>query len=346
MDMQAVRLSLPDRVRYFSQRAAWFAAGAAFGSVVGRATGVKPVAPSRATVLALRDRLVKLVKSDLRNVELGHYPRELLSTSLSKQIVRALPMLARDAPLFAARKRHGNFKDLPAHLALEEFPPYYRRNFHWQSDGYLSDASAAVYEASVELLFRGTADVMRRQVIPHLSRMQSDGEPFHRLLDLGAGTGGMLAMFARCFGELHLEGIELSPFYANEANRRLGARAHVSAGNAETLSAAQSSYDAVTSVFLFHELPRRARRNVLREAFRVLRPGGLLVIEDSSQYSDAPELRDVLDGFPREFHEPYYLDYLTDPLPELVREAGFVVEAHESHMVATVVAARKPRYAA
>lgn len=344
--MPTVRLSVPDRVRYFSQRAAWFAAGAAFGTVVGRATGIKRVPPSRATVLALRKRLVKLVKADLNNVELGHYPRELLSTSLSKQIVRALPALVRDAPLFAARKRTGNFKDLPTHVELEAFPAYYRRNFHWQSDGYLSDASAAVYEASVELLFRGTADVMRRQLIPHLSRFQSSGEPFDRLLDLGTGTGGMLAMFARCFGELHLGGIDLSPFYASEASRRLGARAHVIAGNAESLSAPRGSYDAVTSVFMFHELPRRARRNVLKEAYRVLRPGGLLVIGDSSQYSDAPELREVLDAFPREFHEPYYLDYLADPLPEIAREAGFVVEAHESHMVATVVAARKPRSAA
>jgi ubiquinone/menaquinone biosynthesis C-methylase UbiE len=337
------RVSVPARVRYFSQRAAWLAAGAAFGIVVGRATGIRRSAPSRTVVAALRKRLVELLKTDLRNVEQGHYPAALLSTSLSKQLVRALPRLALDAPSFAARKKKGNFKDLPTQVELDKFPAYYRRNFHWQSDGYLSEASASVYEASVELLFRGTADVMRRQLIPHLARMRSSGEPFRRLLDLGAGTGGMLAMFSRCFRDLDLDGVELSPFYAAEANRRLGNRGHVTAGNAETLAAAAGSYDAVTSVFLFHELPRRARRNVLREAYRVLRPGGLLVIEDSSQYADAPELREVLDAFPREFHEPYYLDYLADPLPELVREAGFLVLAHESHMVSTVVAARKPR---
>ena len=310
---------------------------------MGRLTAVKRQLPSRDTVIALRKRLVALVKADLRNVEEGHYPRELLSTSLSGQVVRALPKLVRDAPQFVARKRRGDFKDLPPDLELAAFPAYYRRNFHWQSDGYLSDASAEVYEASVELLFRGTAAVMRRQLIPHLSRMRASDELFTRLLDLGTGTGTMLEMFARCFAEVDLAGVDLSPFYARLAQRRLGARASVTAGNAESLTAASDTYDAVTSVFMFHELPRKARRNVVREAYRVLRPGGLLVIADSSQYADAPELREVLDAFPREFHEPYYLDYLADALPELVRGAGFVVEAHESHMVTTVVAARKPR---
>jgi ubiquinone/menaquinone biosynthesis C-methylase UbiE len=34
------------------------------------------------------------------------------------------------------------------------------------------------------------------------------------------------------------------------------------------------SQDAVTSIFLFHELPPKVRRTVFRECARVLKPGG------------------------------------------------------------------------
>ena len=65
--------------------------------------------------------------------------------------------------------RSGDFKDIPL-VDKERFPPYYRRTFHWQTDGYFSEHSAEMYELGVELLFRGTADVMRRQIIPPITQ--------------------------------------------------------------------------------------------------------------------------------------------------------------------------------
>ena len=105
---------------------------------------------------------------------------------------------------------------------------------------------------------------------------------------------------------------------------------------------ADATFDIATSVYLFHELPRNARRNVVREMFRVLKPGGLIVIEDSAQLSESAELATVLREFPREFHEPFYAKYLEDDLAALLREAGFVVESTEAHLVAKVVVARRP----
>jgi ubiquinone/menaquinone biosynthesis C-methylase UbiE len=49
------------------------------------------------------------------------------------------------------------------------------------------------------------------------------------------------------------------------------------------------SQDAVTSLFLFHELPLKVRRIVFRECARVLKPGGRLVLVDSLQRGDRPD---------------------------------------------------------
>ena len=74
----------------------------------------------------------------------------------------------------------------------------------------------------------------------------------------------------------------------------------------------------------------------------MLRPGGLLVIEDSAQPAESPGLAAVLANFSVEFHEPFYQDYLEDDLATLVTAQGFRVEAVEPHLVAKVVVARKP----
>jgi hypothetical protein len=76
--------------------------------------------------------------------------------------------------------------------------------------------------------------------------------------------------------------------------------------------------------------------------FRVVRPGGLVVLEDSAQVSESPELESVLRNFPQEFHEPFYADYLEDDLGALLGEIGFDVRATEPVLVAKVVTATRP----
>jgi len=95
-------------------------------------------------------------------------------------------------------------------------------------------------------------------------------------------------------------------------------------------------------VYLFHELPRSTRRNVLREMFRVVRPGGLVVIEDSAQLAESPDLAPFLGRFAVDFHEPFYEEYLRDDLAEALREVGFENIRVERAFLSKVVVAHRP----
>ena len=300
---------------------------------------------SGAEVRAVLRRRDELHARDLANVEAGLYPRELLFDIPLGRYMRALPRLLRDTPNVVRRRRAGDFRDIPA-VDKQRYPAYYRRTFHWQTDGYFSAHSAEVYELGVELLFRGTADVMRRQIIPPITRfVRATGTRPIRLLDIACGTGRTLHQISRAHPDLRFYGVDLSPAYVQLARRRLVDLAEIALAveNAEALPFADAAFDVATSVYLFHELPRNARRNVAREMFRVVRPGGLLVIEDSAQLTESSEIASALRSFPGEFHEPFYADYLEDDLAELLREVGFEIESTESQFVAKVVAARRPR---
>jgi ubiquinone/menaquinone biosynthesis C-methylase UbiE len=298
-----------------------------------------------AEVRAVLRRRDELHARDLANVEAGLYPRELLFDIPVGRYMRALPRLLRDTPRVVRRKKAGAFRDIPE-VDKQRYPAYYRRTFHWQTDGYFSDHSAEVYELGVELLFRGTADVMRRQIIPPVTRAvrAAGGASRVRLLDVACGTGRTLHQLAVTHPALRLYGIDLSPAYVRLARRRLADVAEVALAveNAEALPFADGAFDVATSVYLFHELPRNTRRAIARELYRVVRPGGLVVLEDSAQLAESAEIAGALRAFPDEFHEPFYADYLDDDLAELLREVGFSVESSEPQFVAKVVVARRP----
>jgi ubiquinone/menaquinone biosynthesis C-methylase UbiE len=311
-----------------------------------RALSRQPVRWSPEVQRLTRERYEDLLARDLHNAEAGLYPSDLLFQLPLAEYAKRIPLLIRDVPRARRRMAARNYHDLPKDVDVRQYPPYYRRNFHWQTDGYLSRRSAELYDVGVELLFMGTADVMRRQVIPPITRhLRSRPAEGARLLDVACGTGRALRQIAIAHPDLRLYGVDLSPYYlqlAAENLRDVAPDARLLTENAEALPFRDGHFDVVTSVYLFHELPRNARRHVFREMLRVLAPGGLLVIEDSAQLSESATLATVLGRFSEEFHEPFYNDYLADDLASALDEVGFQVERTEPCFVAKVVVARKP----
>jgi ubiquinone/menaquinone biosynthesis C-methylase UbiE len=307
---------------------------------------VVPLAP--AVLAELRQSMDALLELDWREAEQGLYPSQLLFAGPWLDWFLRYPLVWLDQPAIWSRRSRRDVRDLPRDVNPEQFPDYYLQNFHHQTDGYLSDRSAELYDLQVEILFNGTTDAMRRRLIkPLLTALPQRNQALPpRILDVATGTGRTLRQLRGALPKAQLLGIDLSSAYLRQANRWLsqlpGELPQLVQGNAEALPFADGSMQAVTCVFLLHELPGAARQACLNEAFRVLEPGGVLVLADSVQLSDSPQFRGAMENFRRLFHEPYYRDYISDDIPARLGEAGFMAIQGQSHFMTRVWSARKP----
>lgn len=300
-------------------KTAWFGAHyIAARRTAGKIEGVRLSRdlPQLADIIAA---IRRLIDRDRAHVERGHYPAP---EGPPLDVAAAWRMSRRfldDAEEVARRRREGAGQEAAA--ARPDLPRYYRQNFHYQTDGYLSADSAALYDFQVETLFGGTAGAMRRQAIPLLAdALKGRDQRTLRLLEIGCGTGALTAELVRAFPRLAIDAIDPSTDYLAAARTRLAHAPRVTLHEAfaERLPFADGSFDAAASCYLFHELPPKIRKAAIAELARVTKPGAIYVHVDTLQYGDTPAFDGLLEAFPRLFHEPYYATYAAQDLAALL----------------------------
>jgi len=287
-----------------------------------------------------------LFQRDAENMIGGLYPLQVLKPEPVLDHIRRLPGLLWDGIKINRRRKLKGSKDFSKATTplLEEMPDYYRRNFHFQSDGYLSKDSARYYDHQVELLFLGSADSMRRMCLgPIKRRLNADDGHGLRILELACGTGRTTRFLRMAFPKAKITAVDLSPAYLKVAQENLRDldRIDFVEGDASNLNFKDSSFDVVVSVYLFHELPKDVRRQVFHEARRLVRPGGWVVTVDSIQAGDKPEYDRALQHFPIDFHEPFYKNYTEDPLRNIYDEVGLNVIDEDRGFLSKMIAGQK-----
>ncbi len=286
---------------------------ASTGEVSARISTGRPV-PGLWTLL---QDVLRLQAQDARNVRNGIYPIPVEEGASPGDHIGAVRRMFADLPQSAGRRAERRTDEAASLPEAEGLPAYYAQNFHYQSGGYLTEESAKLYDVQVETLFMGAAGAMRRQAIPPIAKfVRGHDQRRLQLLVVACGSGRFLHQLAQAFPAMRMTGIDLSDAYLEEAARHLHGRRNVAfqQTNAEALPFDTGSFDIVTSIFLYHELPNEVRRRVTAEIARVLKPGGLFVFVDSLQWGDVEAYDGLLEAFPQRFHEPYYLDYLSDRL--------------------------------
>ena len=92
-------------------------------------------------------------------------------------------------------------------------------------------------------------------------------------------------------------------------------------GDSSSLAMPDASYDQVLLFFLLHEQPEHVRRKTLAEAWRVVKPGGRVVIVDYHLPRPWHPLRLLMTGVFRRL-EPYAMDLWEHEIQEFMPRAA------------------------
>jgi SAM-dependent methyltransferase len=100
-----------------------------------------------------------------------------------------------------------------------------------------------------------------------------------RILDVGTGTGGLVAALVASDLPCIVTGLDRSTGYLAQARERVGTAATFVEGDATALPFPDGAFDLVTNTLMLHHLPREVRTGLVSEAARVARSTYLFDLE-------------------------------------------------------------------
>jgi ubiquinone/menaquinone biosynthesis C-methylase UbiE len=157
-------------------------------------------------------------------------------------------------------------------------------------------------------IYRALVDPLLRSLRPKIVRICRELGA-RNVLDIATATGAQCRALGRA--GIHATGLDLAEAMIAAAQRRGGANTQYVRGSAYELPFPDGSFDASLLLLALHEHPEDERLLMIREAIRVLRPGGALILAD---YAKPTHLR---------LHIPWQLIRLIESVAGPEHSAGF-----------------------
>ncbi|MDX2501906.1 MAG: methyltransferase domain-containing protein [Deltaproteobacteria bacterium] len=187
--------------------------------------------------------------------------------------------------------------------------------------GRTLDHAAFVYDFFEPILLLGKQAEYDKHILALLELNSADS-----VLDLGCGTGVLTRMIADRLDSkaggvsVGIDAAAKMILVARKKRGRENCRFEVMA--AEDLSFEDQSFDAVVSSLFFHHVPLDLKEKALSESFRILRPGGRLIIAD--MHIPTTWMGALVSHVSRWFFmQPQIGENIRGVLPSVIEGAGF-----------------------
>ncbi len=208
-------------------------------------------------------------------------------------------------------------------IEVHLMPGSYTRGGNSLEAGAVYDQGLAVFSMG---LMGANLDDIGLSMAAYASGKYPEFKP-DRILDTGCTIGHNTLPWKQTYPDAHVDAIDAAAGGLNYASARAkmqGQEVYFRQMSADALDYEDDSFDLVFSSMFLHELSKKTRAEAFKEAYRVLKPGGLLL------HMELPpnDQMNAFDGFYLDWDswynsEPFYKGYRDEDPAKLCASGGF-----------------------
>lgn len=225
-----------------------------------------------------------------------------------------------------------NVSAIDVHL----MPGSYTRGAESLEAGAIYDRGLAVFSMG---LMGANLDDIGLSMAKYIALRYPEFKP-QRILDTGCTIGHNTLPWKQTYPDAEVIAIDAAPgglVYGSARAKMQGQEVHFRQMCADSLDFPDASFDMVWSSMFLHELSKKTRAAAFAEAYRVLKPGGLMLHMELPPNGEMS----AFDGFYLDWdsyynEEPFYKGYRDENPPEICARAGFAPENYFQFVVPSI----------
>ena len=211
-----------------------------------------------------------------------------------------------------------------------KYPKYFTETIHTYTNGHLNWQQAYESECHMEgsalmslkelrpedystIDSRNAYEIYKEHILLNIKDVIEIDE-IETLTDFGCGTGSLTRKMTDILKVNKITAVDLSPNYLSIAlfQDNTNEKIDYIHGNMENVNIKSETQDVVTICYSFHEMPKTAIMSTIKNAYRILKPKGQLIIVDMNpeKITKYPSFIDISEPHLKEYREITYQDLL------------------------------------